>query len=440
MRTTAWLTAAVLVVACKGNGNNNEGGAEDESGTAEGTSGVSQGPASDTTPSGTSTGQEDSGEAEEGGNPPIYDVGHIPDVPGFECDDVGKGGGGGGPMMTGSYIWIANSSQGTVSKIDTVSLEEVGRYDTHPGVGDPSRTSVNLNGDVAVANRNGGVVKFYANKQHCQDRNGNGSIETSDGPDDVLSWDDEECRAWFTEFGYASQRPVAWTAGDWNPGVCAYTDAKVWTSGTNGSSGVDVILIDGNNGDVEEIVEIPEVSPQFYGIYGGAVDAEGNFWGSQLSSGHVVNVDRQTMEYNLWTMGAQGYGMTVDENGRVWVCSYEVGRFDPETETWDTVAAQGGGGCMSDGEGTLWLAANPLVGVDIETLEIVATHPLPEYVHGVSIDFEGYVWGVSMNTSAYKIDRETGDYEAVSGLIGPYTYSDMTGFGLANAGGWVPTG
>src|SRR5688572_29329198 len=134
MRTTAWLTAAALVVACKGSGNNNEGGADEESGAVEGTSSASQGPASDTTPSGTSTGEEESGEAGEGNTPPIYDVGSIPDVPGFECDGMMGKGGGGGPMMTGSYIWIANSSQGTVSKIDTVTLEEVGRYDTHPGV------------------------------------------------------------------------------------------------------------------------------------------------------------------------------------------------------------------------------------------------------------------------------------------------------------------
>ncbi len=170
------------------------------------------------------------------------------------------------------------------------------------------------------------------------------------------------------------------------------------------------------------------------------MDAEGNFWGSQLSSGHVVNVNLHTMEYRLWPMGASGYGMTVDHKGQVWVCSYEVGRFDPDTESWDVAVVNGSGGCMEDGEGTLWLASNPLVGVDIDTLQVVASLPLPEYVHGVSIDFEGYVWGVGMSTSAYKVDRDTGEYEVVSGLVGPYTYSDMTGFALANAGGWVPTG
>src|SRR5688572_1625164 len=89
-------------------------------------------------------------------DPPKYDIGGIPDAPPPFGNCGGRsGGGGGGNDPLYSYIWIANSSEGTVSKIDTVSLVEVGRYRTHPDFGDPSRTSVSLNGDVAVANRNG---------------------------------------------------------------------------------------------------------------------------------------------------------------------------------------------------------------------------------------------------------------------------------------------
>ena len=50
---------------------------------------------------------------------------------------------------------------------------------------------------------------------------------------------------------------------------------------------------------------------------------------------------------------------------------------------------------------------------------------------GVSIDFEGFVWVVDQNGTAYKVDPNT--YQVVltvAGLVGPYTYSDMTGAGL----------
>ena len=69
------------------------------------------------------------------------------------------------------------------------------------------------------------------------------------------------------------------------------------------------------------------------------------------------------------------------------------------------------------------------------TVQIVQTIPIPEYVHGVSIDFEGHVWGVEHEgTHAYRVDPETQQVDTVSGLIGAYTYSDMTGFAIAAAG------
>ena len=105
----------------------------------------------------------------------------------------------GGTSATGdfefSYIWVANAPESTISKINTRTMQEVGRYLTRADSdGNPSRTSVNLSGDVAVANRNGGVAKFYAQSEHCEDKNGDGSIQTSTGKDNVLAWDEEERR------------------------------------------------------------------------------------------------------------------------------------------------------------------------------------------------------------------------------------------------------
>ena len=109
--------------------------------------------------------------------------------------------------------------------------------------------------------------------------------------------------------------------------------------GANGS--IDVVLIDGETGVVEQTVPIPGVAPNFYGIYGAAVDADGNFWGSQLSQGSLVYVDLQTLQVKVWAMPTSGYGMTVDHLGKVWTCSSNVARFDPLTETWATAAAGG---------------------------------------------------------------------------------------------------
>ncbi|MEM6994179.1 MAG: hypothetical protein AAF721_26935 [Myxococcota bacterium] len=381
---------------------------------------------------------DDDTPGDEGPPPVKLDLGSVPDAPpGGAC---AMGGGGKGDLLY-SYIWIANSSQNTVSKINTQTLVEEGRYYTRPDTsGSPSRTSVNLNGDVAVANRSGGLTKFNANVENCLDADGSGSVETSSGAGDILPFDDEECRAWHTPFSYTSQRPVAWTSGEWNAAACKYENEKVWSTGVLGGV-IEVILVDGETGMVEDSVMVPEVAPGGFGFYGGAVDAAGNFWASQLGGGQLIRVNFSDLsDYDLWTAPYGGYGMTVGPSGYVFTCAGQVGRFDPATETWTGMQVGGGGGCMEDANGILWMANSPLVGVDVETLDVVYSHPLPQYVHGVSVDFDGSIWGVNMSASAYKVDPITGTYDQVDGLVGPYTYSDMTGFALFTVGGGIPSG
>jgi hypothetical protein len=428
IRAVMWMPAAVAL-ACNGG----------EDGRSSGSAGgiVSAG----ATDSADSSVEDDDGDGDGGndgnsGQDSADDDGAkfdvlVPPDGSLGCGGGGEGGGGGGAPDF-SYIWIANSNESTVSKINTQTLVEEGRYVTRPDAnGNPSRTSVNLNGDMVIANRSGGVTMIAATSDRCPDPN-----NTSTGAGDVKGWQDG-CVLWHVPFAYASQRPVAWTPGEWNDSACRYDDTKLWTSGANGS--IDVILIDGDTGVVEQTIPIPGVDPGFYGIYGAASDAEGNFWGSQLGQGYLVNVDIDDYSVRTWPMPTSGYGMTVDHLGQVWTCSSEVARFDVATQTWQTAAAGGAGGCMEDGQGVLWLANNPMVGVDINTMAVVQSITLPNYVHGISIDFEGYVWGPAIyNNEAYRVDPMTGTIDTVTGLNLPYTYSDMTGFALSNAG--TPSG
>lgn len=339
-----------------------------------------------------------------------------------------------------SYIWIANTQYpATLSKIDTDTMVEEGRYATRPDYGgSPSRTSVNLNGDAAVANRDGGVTMFYARTSDCVESNGTVGIQSSIGSDDVLSWEQEECRAWHTPLNYTSNRPVAWTPGVWDRATCRYQGSKLWTGATLDNGSPEVLLLDGETGVVEQTIVIPEIIGRT-GLYGGAVDGDGHFWAIEVSGQTLVRVDRNTFAHQVWTPPAGGYGIAVDSVGRPWLCADSVSRFDPVLETWETAFVDSDhGGCMTDGNGTLWLSHNPLLGIDTDTLEVVKQWPLPGEIHGVSIDFAGKVWGVQQGSAAFRVDPDTGEYETVTNLGEAYTYSDMTGFGLAQAG--VPAG
>ena len=112
----------------------------------------------------TSATTTDTGDGDSAESGTKWDLPPIPDA-----SEGCAGGGGGGNQDLLSFIWIANSGEGTVSKINTMTGVEEGRYDSSPQVGgNPSRTSVNLLGDVAVSNRDpGGVTKIAAVKERC---------------------------------------------------------------------------------------------------------------------------------------------------------------------------------------------------------------------------------------------------------------------------------
>jgi hypothetical protein len=374
------------------------------------------------------------GDGDSGGGPK-WDVNAIPD-----SSSQGCGVGGNGPDF--SYIWIANSDQGTMTKLNTETMIEEGRYIMRPdGGGSPSRTTVALSGNVAISARvdGGGVTKVWANHDDCEESNGMPGLQTSSGANDILAWGVEECVAWHQPMAgknYWTNRPMAWAPGDFNGGSCSWNNEKLWTSGT-GNGGVEVLLIDGDTGNIDETIPIPQMGGDM--MYGGAVDGDGNFWGLQYGT-LIVRVDREDFTVEGFPLpGGPGYGIAVDVEGRVWTCGDgHASRFDPDTEQWQTTPGAGGGGiggCMTDGATTLYHSRYPegvMVAIDTETVTQIDQYIIPAYVHGVSVDFKGKVWGVTFaSTQVFRLDVETEQVDTYGGLIGAYTYSDMTGFGLS---------
>lgn len=411
------------------------------------------------------------------------------DDPGTKFDT--PAGDGGGPCGCGtdewSQLWFAEAKQGYVVKLDTRTKAEQGRYLTRPdGMGDPSRTSVSLSGRrVAVANRAGGIVAIWADPKFCGDHNGVPGIQTSEGPDELLPWGEDDCVAWYQPFPeFTTQRPVAWAPGELDEDSCEYVDETLWTAGCgggnepsqgNGGMGIKAYRLDGDNGEVLDSVELNDFPCGHWGPYGGAVDSKGNFWIVSMDNA-LARVDAETLEtrvYDELYPPLQPYGITVDSKDRPWVTSYSeysytelngmvapaygAGRFDPETETWDYVeepfASQSG--ISESADGKMWMATNHLsdtgwmvqnggtggskptgfLWVDRDTLEVGNFWQLPIWLKGMSVDKDGYVWGTGWTVGngvhrALKIDPDTGNYESFDDVDQPYTYSDMTGSGI----------
>ena len=393
------------------------------------------------------------------------EVGESSSESGDEADTTGDGDGDGDTSGDGDgdpcmgmgeierFIWIANSGEGTVSKINTENGVELGRYIVRPdSAGSPSRTSVNRRGDVAVANRLGGVTMIRANVDDCVEQNGTPGIQTSSGPGDVLPWGQDECVAWHTPIPHGDNRPVAWTSGFVDPDSCEWQDLDVWTAWSDVALGTAVVaLLDGKDGSIIQevpIPDLPEAWSGWFGFYGGAVDKDDNFWVSQLQGGWLVKIDRATFSYTPYVVPEEGgYGMTVTPDGYVWLCGRNTHRLDPSTGMWTSVNPFGDpdsihtGGCMGDGESKLWRGAyGQIWALDTETLtvtqQITVAQPDDDFIWGVAVDFDGFVWAIPRNGSrAYKVSPELNSVVLTAeGLVSAYTYSDMTGFALSGVG------
>ncbi|MBI5500110.1 MAG: hypothetical protein HY907_07685 [Deltaproteobacteria bacterium] len=343
-----------------------------------------------------------------------------------------------------SYIWIADTGEGKLSKLCTLDGVEVGRYWTSPQTtgGDPSRTSVNLHGDMVVTNRevSGGpssVTKFAGLLEDCIDRNGDGTIQTSTGPTDVKPWGEDECMLWNSPLSGGSAIGARATAWDGTENAETGEGGFVWIGALTSNQ---VFKLDGDDGAILEQTRVTN-SP-----YGGVIDGRGNFWvvGAMCTIGmcQLARVNTSALDTSYVTVPC-GYGITADAQGRIWTSGRTltgscVNRHDPATATNTTYTAPGMTnffrGLAVDGLGSVWVAntGGNVLQISEDTVELV--HDVPgvgSSVVGVAIDFQHNVWAVAEESShAAKINPTTYEVETFSVGSRPYTYSDMTGFQL----------
>jgi hypothetical protein len=371
-----------------------------------------------------------------------FDLTPVPDGPPVgcaeQCGEVGF-----------SYIYIANSAESTMSKINTETMEEEGRYLTHPsGGGDPSRTSVTIDGELGSINNRetGGTLTVWTRTEHCDPMtNGVPGLQTSTGPNEVLPWGLDDCVAWFTDT-VGNMRAIAWVAGEYNRETCEYEGQWLWAAST---APVVVYRLDRDTGTILDEVAVPQIT---YG-YGGATDAEGNFW--IISRGdELARIDADDLSVQAWTIPHDVYGVTVASDGRVWMSALlssttSAVRFTPATETFELATgdvAYAMSGIAEDAMGRMWMNDwnDPYKIYPIDKETMVTGEPFVmgagNVAKGIAVDRHGFVWTAHFDDVAYRMDPDADTVDTVGGLVYPYTYSDMTGGALQSVTCGSPTG
>ncbi|MHB8521793.1 MAG: right-handed parallel beta-helix repeat-containing protein [Limisphaerales bacterium] len=354
--------------------------------------------------------------------------------------------------VTLPFIWVPNSNEGTVSKVDTRTGRELGRYRTGPtSSGSPSRTTVDHEGNCWVANRvTGTVIKIglYENGQYV-DRNGNGTIETSrdvngDGEitaDEMLPWGQDECV--LTEIVLIPGSEGAFTPGsytgtyandNWNPGprgIAVDAQGNVWL-GTYGSK--KFYYVDGSTG---QILRTNDVSSVNHTSYGALIDANGIVWSAGQDKGHVLRLDPKDNSFSVVAIGHYVYGIGLDRNNHLFVSGWtdsKLSRVNVLTgqKEWTVAGFSGSRGVAVTDDGDVWVANSGPGTVTRWSNDgvVKATIPVGAEPTGVAVDASGKVWDVNNGDEYIKrIDPAINAVDLSKRIVGGvhYGYSDMTG-------------
>ena len=348
------------------------------------------------------------------------------------------------------FIWIANSGEGTVSKLDTNTGDELGRYRTGPeSWTNPSRTTVDLDGNVWVGNRGNDTVTkiglFEAG--NCVDFDGNGVIDTSTDdnhngvidPGEILCWDCDECVLNYVTVGTTNPRAVAVDANN-----------DVWVGGGVFGGTRLAQLVDGDTGAILRTIDIAALANG--AGYGALVDGNGIVWMSahERNGGSVLRIDPSLPDGDPGLVQvvtpATGlvYGLGIDSDGNVFASGYTYKRlakiapdgsilFDIYISDWRYHYSRG---VAVTADGDVWVANTNTSHV---TRHDNATGAITAFIDlgasgayaptGVAVDAAGKVWVPCLNSdNVAVIDPATNTVEATHPVGDwPYNYSDMTG-------------
>jgi len=377
--------------------------------------------------------------------PPCHTEGEVipsPDDPGSTGLSPNPDGPGvvlGSSSEQAGYAWLANTAEGTVSKLDINTGAEVGRFRvglTGTGTDAPSRTAIDDYMNAYVANRafgtQGSVTKIAGIERYCVDRNGNGTIDTSRNST-PLPLGEDECVLWTSRVGGndAITRAMVIDFGELDTNV-----AYPWVGCFNEQK---FYKLDPADGTILDEVQV-NVHP-----YGAAIDRNGWIWISGRSSYAIQRFHYMTKTVEAPVSIPEGtcsgnnpYGITVDLNNRIWVGILPgrgACRYDPDSGNWFFVNLDGSGrGVAVDEANNIWATNYDTFklhrfsaedGSGLSTWDLVGSPPAV----GVGVDRNGLVWAVAQGSnSVARFNPSTSRMESFPIGQTPYTYSDFLGF------------
>ncbi|HEX3047631.1 MAG TPA: putative Ig domain-containing protein [Bacillota bacterium] len=365
------------------------------------------------------------------------------------------------------FIWVPNAT-GTVSKVDTNTGKELGRYWVAPHNGDPSRTTVDQDGSCYVGCRAAGtVVKIgLAELGQFDDRNGDGICQTSQDLNndgnitgaEILPWGQDECVLYEVVLipGHeGTYDPGTYpgpydnnTGGTAPRGLAVDKNNNVWAASYSGQK---FYYLDGSTGQILRTINLT----QHYS-YGAVMDKNGILWSVSRMYTNLLRIDpatSQTTRINLNSV----YGVGLDSQDHLFIAGYDnntMTRVNINTATVDWVKSlpglvnPRGVVCYKNPDHPeipeqLWVAnsgSTTATVYDIDGNIQLATINGLRGPSGVAVgtndvdpsNIVSKIWACDIGSeNIYSIDPVTYTKEITKTVVSSsyhYTYSDMTGY------------
>ena len=379
-----------------------------------------------------------------------------------------------------NYIWVSLSGRNGVVRINTNynDLDDgvvdnnnfaavVGEYLTRPdGMGgNPSRTTVDRNGNVWVGNRNensyltdvngnsiphGSVTKISANVTGNNTSTGVWNAVTgTPGTFDRRSWTNiggvDTDGGTDTAADLAILQYVRVPDGEAVRHLSVDANNNVWVGGYPFALR-SFNLVDGENGKI-----LDSFNARTFGAggYGGLIDSNGVIWSASLSENALLRYDPVTRIAKTVSVPSS-YGLGIDSNGYIWntsAYSNQIYKIDPSGNIVGVFATGGGistGVTVTTKDNNVWIAnrsSNSVTRLD-NNGNLLASIAVGGNPTGLSVDSNGKVWVTNYDSdNVMRIDPATNQVDLTVYLgsnADPYNYSDMTGSVVT--GVTIPTG
>ncbi len=333
------------------------------------------------------------------------------------------------------YIWVANSGENSVSKVDLKTVKEVGRYAVCK---DPAPTAVDLNGDAWIGCRGNNVaVKIAANKADCVDVNGDGIIQTAE---DLNGDGNIQPNEMVMKNGASADECILFTTpslGGSVRGLAVDSKKNIWATVWENKT---LRYLQSSDATFLATVNLPDFATWL------AIDGKGIVW--VLGDTGLLQYNPKTqLQQNLFPpWGLAPAGLAIDTQGRVWVASSSgksgASSYDPKLGQWVKCAdVPMSKGIITASTGFVYAGLNCNGGVgkidgaacwadpvnNVSYLGMSVTNGCP---NAVAVDLDGFVWGINaIGYSVAKVDPMNWSAPPQIRAVGtaPDGYGDLTG-------------